>query len=228
MRGLLITFSGIDGAGKSTQIRLLTGYFRRFGHKPVYIWARGGYTPLFQRFKCFVRKLPFRAIPPAGQNQERARAFRKAVVRRLWLFLALLDMLLLYAVRVRWLLYRGCTVICDRYLWDTLLDFRVNFPQEQVEHWWTWRLLRRIAPRPDLAFLLLVPVEESLRRSDLKGEPFRDSPEVLGRKVADYQAMADELEWHVIDCRKSIGEVAGEILHIIEKDVVKRISSLNT
>lgn len=216
-KGLLITFSGIDGSGKSTQIELLIEYLHRQGQEPIYVWTRGGYTPLFESLKALLRRLPGRAVPPLGKNPQRERAFSRGWVRRLWLILALLDLLWLFGVQLRW--WRWRAVVCDRYLYDTLIDFRLNFPHESVEHWWLWRLLLRVTPQPDAALLLLVPVEESLQRSNVKGEPFRDSPEVLAQRLAHYQTLAQEGHWHVLDGRRPIHELASEILAVVQTSI---------
>ena len=113
-QGLLITFSGIDGAGKSTQIDLLMDHLRRQGRKPIYVWTRGGYTPLFEGLKTLLRRLPGRAVPPPGHNPQREQTCRKGWVRRRWLIAALLDLLWRLGVRVRWWRRRGQTVVCDR------------------------------------------------------------------------------------------------------------------
>jgi dTMP kinase len=214
-KGLLIVFSGLDGAGKSTQIELLLGWLRQEGGNPVYLWSRGGYTPLFEGLKTVLRRLPGRTAPPSGQSPERAQAFSKGWVRRLWLVLALLDLLWVYGVQVRWWRGWGRSLLCDRYLWDTLIDFRLNFPQEQVEQWWLWRVLVWATPQPDAAFLLLIPVEESVRRSDIKGEPFRDPPEVLERRRGQYQALAEERCFLMLDGRRPRGDLALEIRQAI-------------
>ena len=178
IQGSLITFGGLDGAGKSTQIALLTDYLVKSGRKPVYIWTRGGYTSVLQGLKTLSRRFLHRRLPPSGNSPQRSQAFSKWWVRRLWLSLALLDLLWVYGVQIRWHRYRGRLVLCDRYLWDTAIDFRLNFPQEKLDHYWLWRLLGRISPQPDAAFLMLLTVEESVRRSEMKGEPFPDPPDV--------------------------------------------------
>ena len=41
----MIAFSGLDGAGKSTQIDLVAKKYKSLGSKSIILWARGGYTP---------------------------------------------------------------------------------------------------------------------------------------------------------------------------------------
>ena len=216
-QGQVIVFSGLDGAGKSTQIELLMKHLREEGRKPVCVWTRGGYTPLFEGLKALLRRLLGRAVPPPGNNPQRAQAFSKGWIRRLWLVLALMDLLWVYGVQLCWWRWRGRAVVCDRYLWDTLVDFRLYFPRERVECWWLWRLLVRVTPQPDAAFLLLVPVEESVRRSNVKGEPFRDPPPLLTQRLAQYQALAQEGHWHVMDGRCSIQGLAAEVLAVLSQ-----------
>ena len=211
-RSLLIAFSGLDGAGKSTQIALLVARLKADGQKVEVIWTRGGYTPLFEALKRMLRCISRgRIVPTSGHSSQRERALGRPHIRRLWLILALIDLLWVYGVKVRWLRWQKRTVICDRYLWDTLIDFRLNFSQEQVEDWSLWRLLVKASPRPDAAFLLLIPVEESLRRSRQKQEPFPDSPEILARRLAHYQALAENGRWRVMDGSRSLVELADEI-----------------
>ena len=111
---LLVAFSGLDGAGKSTQIEFLMDFLRRDGRRPICIWTRGGYTPHFQGIKTLLRRASGRIVPPSGNNTERTEAFSKGYVRRLWLILALLDLLWIFGLKVRWWRWRGRVVVCDR------------------------------------------------------------------------------------------------------------------
>ena len=112
-KSLLITFSGLDGAGKSTQIARLTETLASNGREPVYLWTRGGYTPIFHMSKIVFRKIVGKKSLPSGRTEDRTRAFRKGWVRTLWLTLAMLDLLLVYGIYVRWLNMTGRTVIAQ-------------------------------------------------------------------------------------------------------------------
>lgn len=209
---MLIAFSGLDGAGKSTQIELLLKDFRARGAAPVFLWARGGYTPLFNWVKTLIRKMTGgKALPPSGRSQARNRSFSKPWVRYLWLQMALFDLVLTYGIRVRWWLATGKTVVCDRYIWDTLIDFRLNFPNNPIEKYWLWRLLKKVAPIPSVSFLMIIPVSESLRRSELKAEPFPDSADVLSKRREMYLSMTGSAKWILLDGTKTIEEVHAQV-----------------
>jgi len=207
----LYALSGLDGAGKSTQIGLLTDRLRDAGRPPYYLWTRGGYTGPFNTAKGLARRLLGKRAVPSGRTEARTQAFARPGVAQIWLVLAMLDLVLVYGLYVRWLRLTGRTVIADRYLWDTWVDFRLNFPGVEFDRWPLWRLLVWVTPKPDHAFLLLIPVEESLRRSKLKNEPFPDSAEVLGQRLAHYERIGREQGVQMIDCTRPVDEIAAEL-----------------
>lgn len=215
MAGSIIVFSGMDGAGKSTQIDSLQTALLAAGRRPVTLWSRGGYTPGISLIKSLMRRgSAGTVVPESGPSDSRTQAFERPLVRRTWLSLAIMDLMLLYGVWVRIQKWTGRDVICDRYLEDTALDFQINFPQESVSTWWLWRMLEFVCPRPDHTFLLLISVEESQRRSKLKNEPFPDSAEVLATRLAAYRDWEGQSRpstsagIHVIDGTGSIEEVS--------------------
>ena len=210
-RGRLIAFNGIDSAGKSTQIDLLLEELRKKGEKPVYLWTRGGYTGLFNFLKNSLRRIMGRRLPPSGRNDKRNQAFKKSWVRNLWLILAILDLILVYGIYVRISKSFGRIVIADRYLWDTWVDFRLNFSEVKFDQWILWKILKWITPKPSVAFLLLIPVEESLCRSKEKNEPFPDSEEMLRKRLNLYEKLSCLRNWNPLDCLKPIEEIQREI-----------------
>lgn len=211
MTSSVIVFSGVDGSGKSTQIKRLEESLKAKGFMVKVLWARGGYTPFFLGLKNFFRRVYPTAIPRPGNSAVRDKRFASSWLRRVWLTVAILDMGLLCAFWLRWLKLSGRIVLCDRYIEDTLLDFRRNFPQEQVGEWLLWRVIAKLSVRPDHRFLLLVAPEVSARRSLLKKEPFPDSQETLVWRYLQYGKMVGCGDWCVIDCSQPVEAVHARI-----------------
>jgi thymidylate kinase len=81
----------------------------------------------------------------------------------------------------------GTTVLGDRWLEDTAIDFSLNLPAVALERCWLWTLLRRVASKPNRHFVILVPVEESVRRCRAKQEPFPDSNARRAKRLELYE-----------------------------------------
>lgn len=210
--GKLIVFSGIDAAGKSTQIDLLVQRLRRNGLHPIVFWSRLGYTPGMTRLKWLLRKLaPSRIMPSAGESEQRDLAMARQSTRRWWLRLSILDLGWFYAVWLRAMRWLGYTVICDRYLVDSELDFKLNFPDQHMETWRSWKMLKWAAVRPSAAFMLLIPIEDSQQRSRQKEEPFPDSRQRLEQRLAGYRSCCATGDWCVLDGRGDIAELSDQI-----------------
>ena len=185
---MIITFSGLDGAGKSTQIGKLTRFLHQRGNMVYYVWSRGGYTPGMELVKGVFRGILGKKLPSSGHSQSRTESLSSPWVSYLWLSAAMLDLIFLYGVVVRLRSQLGQVVICDRYLGDTFLDFSLNFPQVEFEKMGLWWFLVWVTPKPDNSFLLLLPVSISIERSQLKQEPFPDSEETLEKRLEVYKS----------------------------------------
>jgi thymidylate kinase len=214
--GLVVALSGIDSSGKSTQRERLVEALRRSGYAPVTLWTRPGYTPGLEALKHFSRALrgrgrarDERVSGAPGRYPRRAANLGSPLRRRLWLAAALLDLLWWYGVRVRLWKILGRAVVCDRYLLDCLVDFRVNFPDDPVERGLLWRWLARISPRPDAAFCLMIPTALSLERSRGKARFHREGADVLERRRLQYLAASEELRVRVLEGTQGVDAIAG-------------------
>jgi thymidylate kinase len=214
-KGQIIAFSGLDGAGKSTQIQLLMETLEQRGKKPVFLWTRVGYTPFFSACKTFLRKIMMKKLPPPGRSEKREKAFKKVWVRNLWLVLSILDLIFVYSVYVRVSKILGRIIVADRYLWDTWIDLFLGFPETCVDQWIIWKILERVTPKPDLTFLLLIPVEEALIRSRKKNEPFPDSENILRKRSNLYAKISFDGKCVVPDCLQPI--------EVIQKEIIRNV-----
>lgn len=183
-----IAFSGLDGSGKSTQIDLLKEYFVSNKKSVLVFWSRGGYTPGFVFLKKCLRLIAGTKLPKAGNSKERDKRIGNPKIQRIWLNISLLDMIFYYSIylRIQKMLLRK-TIICDRYIYDTFIDFKLTFPNQDFENFFLWRTLNKLALKPSKHFVALVSVEESRKRSIIKGEPFPDTAETLKNRLSFYQ-----------------------------------------
>ncbi len=221
----VLSIGGMDRAGKSLQRRLLMEHLAERGYEPVYRWSRVGYTRRIERVKRWLRRLRGRSAGQGGAPRtypQRASRLRNPAKRWLWTTVALLDLLWEYAVTVRWLRARGHAVVCDRGLCDARVDFRVNFAEDRVEQRRLWRLLARLAVRPDASFLLLISPEESLRRARASGRRHVEPCEVLEARLLEYRRLADSGAGEAIDAGRDPERIAEELRERLEARLGRR------
>ena len=149
----IIIFSGIDGSGKSTQIDDLIEKLNKKGNRSFKFWARGGYTPAFLFFKKVTRKLLGEKQIPSGKSIERERILKNKFISTIWITIACFDLILFWGIYLRIKKLFFDFILCDRYLLDTLIDFEINFSQNNFKKNLLWLFLVKLLPIPDLALM---------------------------------------------------------------------------
>lgn len=206
VRPPVIAIGGMDRAGKSTARAALMEYLEAQGYDPVYRWSRIGYTWRIEQAKRLLRRVWGGKARDAGAPRsypQRADRLRSPWKRRLWTTLALLDLFWEYAITGRMLRARGRALVRDRWICDALVDFRVNFPDDRLEKRLMWRLLSRLALRPDASFLLLISADESLRRAHESGRRHVEPREALEARLLEYRRIAETGLGEVIDAART-------------------------
>lgn len=194
---VLITFSGLDGAGKSTLIDWLRATLES-ENRPVTVFHMNDHIGLhayIRQIRDVVLGRNGKGEPTSSNGWEDPSSVRASaapltlerVIRRLRYRVVWNKTLrrLIYPVDlVLFLIYRlyveklnNHVLIMDRYFYDTLVD--VSTRRTQL---WT-RLLERMTPRPTVPVLLDITPEESFAR---KGEY---SVEYLQRRWVGYQGV---------------------------------------
>jgi thymidylate kinase len=189
-----ISFSGIDGAGKSTQIHRLCGRLNEIGLQVsrITFWTD---VAAFTRFREFTSHRVFHGDRGVGRPDRPVQRRDKNVTAwYLTLFrcsLYLLDALKLKVVARSIPRRSRDIVIFDRYIYDEL----ANLP---LDHWLTRRFVQfllKIVPKPDLPVLLNADPAEACSRKPEYPEDF------LHRNRASFLDIARLADITVIDVR---------------------------
>jgi len=213
-RGLFITFEGLDGSGKTTQLKHLAAALEADGHRVVALRQPGG-TPLGDRIRSILldsrSESDLGAIAPEAEMAlmfaDRAQSLRQVILP------ALAD---------------GAIVLCDRYT-DSSEAYQGagrNLGTERI-----LALHRAVCNnvQPDLTLLLLPPLAASLKRARRRNDRHvqqagtdenrfeREGDEFYTRVYEQYREIArrDQNRVVVIADEASITTIAQRILEVV-------------
>lgn len=193
---MLITFEGIDGSGKSTQIHLIKEKLTDLGKK-VQVYREPGGTELSEKIRSLLLNPEIQIDP----------------VTELLLFSSARSQLI--SEKVLPALERGEIVILDRF-YDSTTAYqgygRKSVPLDQIQQ------INEIASHhkaPDFTFYLRLSLEESnRRRADMSKDRMEQAGEEFFTKVIQgFDDLAEkESRFIVIDASKTVEEIHSLIL----------------
>lgn len=201
--GVLITFEGIEGSGKSTLIASLASDLRN-RKIDIHVTREPGGTPLGDRVRALFLLDPDVTIDPLAEalliNSSRAQLVGDVIVP---------------ALRA------GTVVLCDRFF-DATIAYQGFGRGLDIEMLLELSLTatRRIAP--DLTFLLDIPAELSRERLRARGVAAdrleRESLEFHDRVRRGYLQLAERFgRIVVLDGTRAPGDLAAEAMAVIER-----------
>jgi dTMP kinase len=196
--GFFVVIEGIDGAGKSTQAKLLGERLTARGHRVVL-----SREPTMGQYGKLLR--------------ESAQTGRLSIKEEVELFLKdrreHVNELILPRLR------EGCVVIVDRYYFSTAAyqGARGVDPQELI------RRNEEFAPEPDLLVLFDLPVEDGLSRVRARGDKADHFEQVEAlRRVREIFLSIDKPYLVKVDARKEPGVIAEEMLKAFDSRHVEK------
>lgn len=171
--GLLITFEGIEGCGKTTQIAHLTSFLER-SHHPFLLTREPGGTALGEQIRQILLSSAHDPIEPMAE------LFLYAAVR-----VQHLRQIILPAMG------EGKTVLCDRFA-DATLAYQGY--GRGLDLAWIEKIHARGMEniKPDLTFLLDLPVEEGLKRAFRRMEQQASKEDRFEKEALDFHRRVRE------------------------------------
>ena len=197
MNGKLITFEGIDGSGKSTQIKLISDILHKNNINNIVIREPGG-TKISEKIRDILL-----------DNDNTISKYTEAL-----LFLSSRSQLVNEVIKPA--LNRGCYILCDRYIDSTIAyqGYGRGIDLSQI------KVLNDLAIEsiyPDITFILDINVNTSLSRRLTKSkdrmEQVNENFLIKVRKAYLEIADDDKKRCIVIDCNnKSIIDINNELV----------------
>ncbi|MGB5623365.1 MAG: dTMP kinase [Gammaproteobacteria bacterium] len=203
MNGKFITLEGIEGVGKSTNLRFVATLLQERGHEVVVTREPGG-TPLAERVREILLDHADEAVPP------------------------LAELLLMFAGRaihlenqIRPALQRDCWVVCDRFT-DATYAYQGGGRGQSTERIAELELWVQRDFRPDLTLLLDADPAVGLGRAGRRGESDRfeiERRDFFSRVRETYlaRARAEPARMRVIDASLPLAAVQDKIRKEINK-----------
>jgi dTMP kinase len=202
--GFFITFEGIEGSGKTTQINLLAEYLKDKGYDVLVSREPGG-TPLGEKIRHLL-------LDPQYSSMD----YRTEIL----LYAA--DRAQHVKEKIKPALKKGKIVISDRFADSNLayqaagrgLDYEIVY---QINDWIidsTW---------PDLTFILDIDIKEGLKRAraqsfDAEGDRLEREVDDFHQRVRDaYLKMAEKERFALVNAGESIKQVQKNIENIISR-----------
>jgi len=196
---MFISFDGVDGVGKSTQIRLFSEWLDEQGK--TYVTCRDpGSTPLGEKIRGLVL------------DHHDFRIDRRS------------EMLLYMAARaqlvdevIRPALDQGRVVVSDRYLLANVV-YQAHAGGLDVDHTWSVGRVATDNVAPDLTILLDMDVDQALARLDREHDRMEAQGVEYLRRVRDgflTEARRSPQTIHVVDASQSVEAIHAEICRAV-------------
>lgn len=200
---MLISFEGIDGCGKSTQIELLKTYFKKI-NTPFSVFREPGGTEISEK----IRNLLLHETDEMNS------------VTELLLFSAARSQLVAEEISPR--LKKGEIVILDRF-YDSTTAYqgygRKSAELSQIE---TLNSLATHQTVPDITFYLRIDPETASKRTDggVKDRMERAGDDFFKDVCDGYDELSKQERFEIIDATQSPEIIHQQILKRVEKELI--------
>lgn len=212
-RSRFIYLTGCDGTGKTTQTKILLAELESLGVKAGHLWLRFPFF-LCRPLLAYARCRGFSWYEESGGIRHGYWDFRGSwLLRAVFPWLLLLDAALFSIAKVHLPLRLGRTIVCERFVLDTLVDLSLALDDPGFPSRWPGKLYPALLPgRATVAVLDLDSETVRERRPDLQGD------RRLEARLEIYRQLAAGGGYPMFSTKKSRLEINRSIWELIEED----------
>lgn len=208
---MIVSFSGIDSAGKTTQIDLLYDYCKKNNISVKKMWSKARGTPGVLFLKELVRR--DKGMSKEEKKEYRDNVFKNSKKQKLLYIASMLDLCWYWGIYYRLCSLTCRILICDRYLWDTYVEINRDFADVNIDKSVLWKMVKALAPIPKHSFMFVIPPEVSIQRDIEKNAAGIENIEIKKIKIDKYMSLVEKKAWtNVMDGLRGIDDLHKDII----------------
>jgi len=217
-KSIFVCFTGIDGSGKSTLAKDLVDKLNGKGIRSQYVYNR--FEPVLTKPAIILGKVIFfqgkgRAEDYHKYSVTRNKVFKNTLLSVAYHYLTLFDYWWQIMIRVTTPLKLGKNIICDRYIYDMIIEHAIDLRYSDKRMEKMLSQLLRLLPKPEPVFLMDVSEEVAFQRK-------KDTPSIdfLKERRKLYLRLGERHKFTIIDGSQDLEESK----HVIQDKVFTKES----
>jgi len=205
----IISISGIDGSGKTTQVRMLEKYLMGRGFRVKRVWFRW-FALISYPFLALCRLLGYtrwKTINRGNVKYAEHRFYLNKAIAKIWPWLFTVDILIYYLFKIKSKMILKSVVLCDRFIPDMLVDLMCETKDYLLYRRLVGRVLLSLIPKKSK--LVIIDVSENMayhRKHDIPNINY------LKERRKLYLALAKALEIPTVSGERDVHGVFKAIL----------------
>jgi dTMP kinase len=200
-QGILITFEGIDGCGKSLIQRMIYDWMVAEGYQVITTFEPGG-SEFGKAFRRMVLDSNFGSLDPYTET-----------------LLYIVDRSHHVEEIIRPALAKGTIVLCDRYI-DSTLAYQGGGRGLDMNQLNTLNNFAIKGIRPDLTFLLTLPIDKALKRLGDKKDRLEQENFAFFQRTADVYASLAAAEPNRVRQIDATGD-PDEVFALVQAEIIR-------